>query len=118
MKPILAQALTERGIINDNTRIRALCPVRLMGGAPSTHNLTLTVDRVMFMDDAVIIDASHKDGRKFRVPAEQIYEVDGMDPARLAAAYDIKPDGLKKIAGKKRGRKSKQGVYISVNKQQ
>ena len=118
MKPILAQALTERGIINDNTRIRALCPVRLMGGAPATHDLTLTVDRVRFMDGAVIIDASHKDGRKFRVPAEQIYEVDGMEPTRLAAAYDIKPDGIKRIEGKKRGRKSRTGVYVSVNKNQ
>jgi len=39
------------------------------------------------------------------VPCEKIIKVDGMEPTRLGLAYDIKADGLKKAAGKKRGRK-------------
>ena len=107
MKSTLAQALIERGIINDNTRIIADCPVRAMGDIPTEVEMTLTVDKAVIVDGMIRLYASDKTGRKFAVPSEKIKWIDGMNPVRLAAAYDIKPDGLKRAPGKKRGRKPK-----------
>ena len=38
------------------------------------------------------------------IPADAIYDIEGMEPIRFAKAYDIKPDGSYKEY-KKRGRK-------------
>lgn len=107
MQNELAQALIDRGVINNNTRIIARCPIIAMGGAPAEQELALTVDRAYFEDGALKFRASHRSGKKYSVPVEKIIIVDGMDPARLALAYDIKADGTKKLSGKKRGRKPK-----------
>jgi hypothetical protein len=103
----LVKALIERGVINDSTCIVADCPVMVMGGMPADIELTLTVDRVQILDGTIRIYASNQEGRKYNVPAHNIKSIDGMDPIRLAAAYDIKPDGHRGISGKKRGRKPK-----------
>jgi len=107
MQNELAQALIDRGVINNNTRIIAKCPVIVMGGMPGEQELALTVDRAYFEDGALKFRASHRSGKKYSVPAEKITIIDGMDPVRLAQAFDIKADGTKKISGKKRGRKPK-----------
>lgn len=107
MKTELAKALIERGVINNNTRIVADCPVLAMGDMPAEVEMTLTVDRAYFEDGIIKFFASNKAGRRYSVPATKIKIVDGMDPVRLAAAYDIKPDGIKRLPGKKRGRKPK-----------
>jgi hypothetical protein len=101
----LAQALLERGIINSTTRVIARCPVQGMGGAPVEKILPLNIQKVIVEDDEMKFISSHRDGRRFAVPAEQILEIDGMNPVRLAAAYDIKATGDIRAAGKKRGRK-------------
>lgn len=103
----LAQALINRGIINNTTRIIAKCPVWGMGQAPALQRLPLTVDKVVFEQGEMSIVSFHRDGRRFVVPLDKIELIDGMNPVRLAAAYDIKDDGLKKLNGKKRGRKPK-----------
>jgi hypothetical protein len=107
MKTELAKALIERGVINNNTRIIADCPTLAMGDMPTEVEMTLTVDRAYFEDGVIKFFASNKAGRRYSVPSEKIKIVDGMDPVRLAAAYDIKADGIKKLPGKKRGRKPK-----------
>ena len=107
MKSTLAQALIERGVINRSTRIVADCPVRAMGDIPVEMEMTLTVDKAVIKDGMIRLHASDKSGREFAVPSEKVKWIDGMNPVRLAAAYDIKPDGLKRAPGKKRGRKPK-----------
>ena len=69
--------------------------------------MTLTVDRAVIKNGLIWLDASNKAGKRFSVPCEQVKWIDGMNPVRLAAAYDIKPDGIKRSPGKKRGRKPK-----------
>ena len=107
MKSTLAQALIERGVINRNTRIIADCPIRAMGDIPTEVEMTLTVDKATMESGTIKLYASDRSGRKFAVPSEKVKWIDGMNPVRLAAAYDIKPDGLKRAPGKKRGRKPK-----------
>ena len=107
MKITLAQALIERGVLNHNSRIIADCPVRAMGDIPVEMEMVLTVTRAVFEDGTIRLHANDKAGRKYSVPCEKVKWIDGMNPVRLAAAYDIKPDGLKRAPGKKRGRKPK-----------
>jgi len=103
----LAQALLNRGIINNTTRVIARCPVMGMGGAPTEKQLVLSVESAHYENEELKFVTRHRDGRRFSVPTEKITEIDGMHPVRLAAAYDIKATGDKKSAGKKRGRKPK-----------
>jgi hypothetical protein len=107
LKKSLAEALITRGIINNKTRIIATCPITAMGHMPAYSSIQLTVTRIVAEDGAIKFHSESKTGRKYSVPCEEITIIDGMAPERLAAAYDIKADGLKKIDGKKRGRKPK-----------
>jgi hypothetical protein len=101
----LAQALITRGVINDGTRILAKCPVSAFGGVPTEREIFLTVNKIISDEGTLKFISSHRTGRKFSVPLDKIIEVDGMEPTRLGLAYDIKDNGSKKSAGKKRGRK-------------
>lgn len=107
MKVTLAQALIERGILANNSRIWATCPILAMGNAPTEAYIPLTVDRIVHEDGTIKFQAVHTSGRKYSIPCEEVDKIDGMAPERLAAAYDIKPNGNTKTAGKKRGRKPK-----------
>lgn len=107
MKQSLAEALIQRGILANNSRIIAKCPIPAMGDMPAEQKLILTVDRIIFEGGTIKFHSVHKTGRKYSVPCENVEQIDGMHPVRLAAAYDIKPDGIKKVEGKKRGRKPK-----------
>jgi hypothetical protein len=110
MKVTLAQALIERGILANNSRIIAKCPVTAMGDMPTEMDIVLTVDKFVVEDGTIKFHSVHKSGRRYSVPCEEIKVIDGMAPERLAAAYDIKPNGKLKPAGKKRGRKSKEDL--------
>lgn len=46
-------------------------------------------------------------GRPYTMDFDRVEQIDGMDIARYAAVYNIKPDGSTKLTGKKRGRKPK-----------
>ena len=107
MKISLAEALITRGIITKSTRIIATCPITALGHMPAYSSIPLTVDRIVVEDGSIKFHSESKAGRKYSVPCEEVTMVDGMAPERLAAAYDIKADGIKKLAGKKRGRKPK-----------
>jgi len=110
MKVTLAQALIERGILANNSRIIAKCPVTAMGDMPTEMDIVLTVDKFVLEDGTIKFHSVHKSGRRYSVRCEEIKVIDGMAPERLAAAYDIRPDGLKRAPGKKRGRKSKEDL--------
>jgi cytochrome oxidase assembly protein ShyY1 len=104
MKITLANALINRGIINTNTRIFAKCPIVAMGDMPAEARLALTIDKIVVEDGTIKFQSSTKSGKRYSIPCAAVEEIDGMDPERLAAAYDIKVDGEKKSGGKKRGR--------------
>ena len=107
MKITLAKALIDRGIINTTTRIVATCPITAMGNMPAYDSIPLTVTRIVVEEGTIKFQSESKSGRRYSVPCEEVDIVDGMAPERLAAAYDIKSDGLLKLNGKKRGRKPK-----------
>jgi hypothetical protein len=111
----LATTLISRGIVNNKTRILARCPVPAFGGMPTEKLLFLNVDKVISEDGTMKFISSHRSGRKFSVPIDKIEEIDGMEPTRLGLAFDIKADGLKKGAGKKRGRKPRINTLESIN---
>lgn len=111
----LAQALLKRGIINQSTRVIAKCPVMGMGGAPTEKLLPLNIERAVYEEHQLQFMASHRDGRRYKVPVDKIIEIDGMNPVRLAAAYDIKATGDKRPAGKKRGRKPRINILEQEN---
>lgn len=110
MKVTLAQALIERGILANNSRIWATCPIIAMGNAPAEAYIPLTVDRIVCEGGTIKFRAVHSSGRRYSIPCEEVNKIDGMAPERLAAAYDIRPDGLKRAPGKKRGRKSREDL--------
>jgi hypothetical protein len=107
VKVSLAQAVIERGILNNTSRIYARCPIVAMGDMPSEAVIPLTVSRIISEDGTLKLHCVHSSGRKYSIPCEEVDNIDGMAPERLAAAYDIKPTGNTKSAGKKRGRKPK-----------
>ena len=115
MNEALATALINRGVVNTKTRILARCPVAAFGGMPTEKLLFLNVDRVVSDEGTMKFISSHRTGRKFSVPIDKIEEIDGMEPTRLGLAFDIKADGLKKGAGKKRGRKPRINTLESIN---
>lgn len=107
MKQSLAEVLIRKGILNNTSRIWAHCPVLAMGNAPTISYIPLTVDRFVYEDGTLKFQATHKSGRRYSIPCEDVNNIDGMAPERLAAAYEIKVDGDNKVPGKKRGRKPK-----------
>ena len=115
MKVDLANALISRGIINTTSRIVARCPIITMGDMPGEMNLVLTVEKIVVEDGTIKFHSSSKTGKRYSVPCEAVEVIDGMAPERLAAAYDIKPSGLVKTSGKKRGRKPKINNQEEVN---
>ena len=87
MKQELLDTLVERNLVNSNTWVYAQVKAEGLGGTPM-----LVKKDVYYNSD---------------IPAEAIFDIEGMEPIRFAKAYDIKPDGSYKEY-KKRGRKPKQ----------
>ena len=108
MKISLAKALIERGILNDNSRIIARCPIMSMGQMPDMKEIVLHIDRIVEEQNSIsFVSTSKTTGRRYNVPCEEVLVIDGMEPERLAAAFDIKSDGRLRTLGAKRGRKPK-----------
>ena len=110
MKVTLAKALVDRGILGKTSRIIATCPITAMGDMPAYKELVLTVERVVVEEGTIKFHTVARSGRKYSIPCEEVVEIDGMHPVRLAAAYDIRSDGNLRPPGKKRGRKSKEDL--------
>lgn len=107
MKETLAKALITRGILNVNSKIVAKCPILGIGHMPDEKKLTLTVDRIVMENSGIKFFTTASTGKRYSVPCEKVEVIDGMRPARLALAYDIKEDGNIRTMGAKRGRKPK-----------
>ena len=80
----LFATLIERNLINTNTIVTATLPTTIFGG--------------------VVVDKRREIYWNPKIPYTSIHEIEGMDPARYARSYDIKPDGSTKTY-KRRGRK-------------
>jgi len=86
MKQELLDTLVDRELVNHNTLVYAQVKCEGLGGKP-----VMVKKDIYYNSD---------------VPANAIFDIEGMIPERFAKAYDIKPDGSFKEY-KKRGRKPK-----------
>lgn len=103
MKKQLAEALLNKGIMKPGT---------LLYGHTETSGLgqvlqTLPLELMMEEFDGVTFYCRDRVGKKYTMHIDNVLEVDGMDPVRLASVFNIKANGDNKVAGKKRGRKPK-----------
>jgi hypothetical protein len=103
MKRQLAEALINRGIMKPGTLLYGYTETSGLGQTLQTLPLELMMEDF----DGVIFKCRDRLGKKFTMHINDVKEVDGMDPIRLASVFDIKADGGNKVAGKKRGRKPK-----------
>lgn len=106
----LAEALVAKNLLPQGTEVRAKYLATSLGG----------IGQVLVSDDFSITQIfknpqgelrfqleSTRDGGTIKLPPIAIMEIDGMEPERFAAVYDIKADGGKAVVGKRRGRKPK-----------
>lgn len=103
MKRQLAEVLINRGIMKPGTLLYGFTQTSGLGQTLQTLPLELMMEDF----DGKIFKCRDRLGKKFTMHIDDVKEVDGMDPIRLASVFDIKADGRNKIAGKKRGRKPK-----------
>lgn len=106
----LAISLVNKGVLNEGTEIEARYRAAGLGGVGTVVVAgEFTIDRVgQAQDGRLVFEAtSTADGKKKWLPAEAITSIDGMEPARFAAVYNIKADGSGAKMGKRRGRKPK-----------
>ena len=109
MQKSLVETLINRGIIQPGT---------LLYGRTQTAGLGQNLQMVpleLMMENFNGNSFSCRDrlGRQYSMLVNDVQEVDGMNPVRLASIFNIKADGTDKIAGKKRGRKPKT-TYINT----
>lgn len=106
----LAEALVTRGVIPAGTEVRAR---HLAMGLGSVNNVVVTSDfsvsSTKIREDGIVVFklADLRSGAASTVVAEDVLDIDGMDPVRFADVYNITASGGKAILGKRRGRKPK-----------
>jgi hypothetical protein len=110
MENKLAEALAVKGVLPAGTEVEA----RYTGvglGAVSNVKVTGYFSIVSIgkkkSGDIVFTLAGLRDGAVSKVLAEDVINIDGMDPARFASVYDIKADGNVAAPKARRGRKPK-----------
>lgn len=106
----LAEALIARNLLPAGTEVRAKYKAMGLG---SVNNVLVSGDFSIaghkVKEDGTIRFrlADLRSGAPTNVDAEAIEDIDGMDPVRFAAVWDITADGGKAVVGKRRGRKPK-----------
>jgi len=103
MKKQLAEALINRGIMKPGTLLYGLTQTSGLGQTLQTLPLELMMEEF----NGTIFYCRDRLGKKYTMHINDVKEVDGMEPTRLASVFNIKADGENKITGKKRGRKPK-----------
>ena len=101
-KPLI-KTLLERNLIPANSLLTGLARARTLGGVGKVRKnvfFTGTVNRYGFVSRDEV-------GNNYVIEYGDLEGIDGMDLARFARVYNIKPDGSKARVGKKRGRKPK-----------
>lgn len=109
METTLLKALLNKGIVGPETEIEAhYFGVGIDKSTPVPGTGFFIIEKVETKGKIIILHLySTKDGKQSSTTASDIISVDGMDPKRLALAYNISATGKKIDTGKKRGRKSK-----------
>ena len=106
----LAEALIARNLLPAGTEVRAKHTAMGLG---SVNNVLVSSDFSIsghkVKEDGTIVFrlADLRSGAPSSVTAEAIEDIDGMDPVRFAAVWDITAEGGKAVVGKRRGRKPK-----------
>ena len=103
MKKQLAEALLNKGIMQPGTLLYGFTQASGLGQTIQTIPMELMMENF----DGEIFSCRDRLGKKYAMHIDDVKEVDGMDPIRLASVFNVKSDGGNKIAGKKRGRKPK-----------
>lgn len=109
----LAEALVLKGVLPAGTEVRARHRAMGLG---SVNNVVVisdfSVTSTKVREDGIVIFrlADLRSGGASTVVAEDVLDIDGMDPVRFADVYNITADGGKAILGKRRGRKPKNRV--------
>ena len=105
----LLRLFVERGVITNRTEIDALYRGHDLGGDTLVRTTgTFLVLGIMPSGDGYTFTcASTIDGQRRAIPGTAIRRIDGMDPERLAANFNLTPEGVSVKVGKRRGRKPK-----------
>lgn len=106
----LAEALVIKGVIKSGTEVEAYHYAVGLGGVTTVRVVDyFTVVKAQVLNGgAVLFDLSSlRDGAISHAKAEDVLNIDGMEPGRFASVYDIKPDGAAAKVGNRRGRKPK-----------
>jgi hypothetical protein len=103
MQKTLAEALINKGVMHPGTLVYGRTRAVGLG-----QNLQMVPLELMMEEyNGKHFSCRDRLGKSYIMLVEDVQEVDGMDPARLASIFNIKSDGTDKAAGKKRGRKPK-----------
>jgi hypothetical protein len=103
MKKQLAEALINKGIMKPGTLLYGYTQTSGLGQTLQTLPLELMMEEF----DGTTFYCRDRLGKNYTMHINDVQEVDGMEPTRLASVFNIKANGENKIAGKKRGRKPK-----------
>lgn len=111
MQSQLILTLLERNIIKEETLLYGKTMAYSLGQQPSI----VTSELLMEKYHNGIFYCRDKLGKKYKMKIEDVQEIDGMAPNRLAAVFDIDLPIGEKIK-KKRGRKPKMKILIPFEK--
>lgn len=103
MKKQLAEVLINKGIMKPGTLLYGPAPT--VGLGPNVQLIPLELMMEEFDGETFL--CRDRLGKSYTMHVNDVQEVDGMEPARLASVYNIRADGGNKKVGKKRGRKPK-----------
>ena len=90
----LFNTLYNKNILSQSTVITGYYPARMLGGITTTK-LVGTFNFVKYVGNKVTIKRVNTN-EFYIISVDDIMEIDGMDPSRLASIYGIKADGTKK----------------------
>lgn len=105
----LLRLFVERGVIKSRTEIDAVYRGFDMGGDTlvRAQGTFLVLGIVPTETSYNFTCASTIDGQRRMIAGASITRIDGMDPERLAANFNLTPEGVSVKVGKRRGRKPK-----------
>jgi len=106
LKPLI-KALIQRNLISPNNVLSGRMRAKTLGG------IVLKVNKTVYFNHMTKQGFICNDelGKKYLMEFDDLSSIDGMDLARYARVYNVKPDGTAAKLGKKRGRKPK----IAIN---
>ncbi len=110
MNNSLLKTLIERNLVTARTEIDAVYRGRDIGGAPTVIATgTFLILSITYREDGAYIFqcADTVAGSRRNIHGANIVAIDGMDPVRFAANFELTETGEPMKVGKRRGRKPK-----------